>query len=698
MTAKITIKIIHEQSPYLPQVIDLADENSKILGHFPRGAFTECAKNQQVLVALDEEGYFMGYLLYRIAYTKNEASITHLCVDPSFRGKGVAVTLVNYLKQTTKQHRGIKLKCRQDYEATNVWPRFGFRSIGEMPGRSKTGSTLLVWWFSHEHPTLFDTQANHLKLSVAIDFNILIDLQDERNSETLALMADWLQDEIELCVTDEIFNEISRDKDKNRRKKRRDYVNYFRKLPSNNPDFLKYSELLKPFFPQIMTSQDEADLRELARAIVADVQFFVTRDEPMLKRAESIYDEFKVRIIRPLELIRHLDELHEESNYQPSRLAGSVNLNLTPVNTDLIDDSQLANIFCNGRDGENHAEFLQRLRPCLAQPHLYETIIIKNSDKDMLALIVYGKQDNQILDIPLFRTVYNSLSKTLIRYLLLQAILRSSKEQRILTKVTDPYLSDEICEALSENKFISVDGYWVKTNLSQVATAGSFLEPLTEQDIYKQHKDYFDTMAKTLNLITSTESLQTKVGIEKSLWPAKIIDLDIPNFVISIKPEWAKDLFDENFAKQYLFGAKESLILNGENVYYRTASHTKMLDCPARVLWYVTAGKFQGSKSIRACSYIDEIVIGKPKDLFRRFRRLGVYEWRNIYELAKQDIENDIMAFRFSHTELFDKPITWERLQEIWKAELSRKFHVQSPLKITNEMFIHLYKIGMNIR
>jgi len=49
----------------------------------------------------------------------------------------------------------------------------------------------------------------------------LIDLQDERNSETLALMADWLQDEIELCVTDEIFNEISRDKDEKRRKKRR---------------------------------------------------------------------------------------------------------------------------------------------------------------------------------------------------------------------------------------------------------------------------------------------------------------------------------------------------------------------------------------------------------------------------------------------------------------------------------------------
>ena len=37
--------------------------------------------------------------------------------------------------------------------------------------------------------------------------------------------------------------------------------------------------------------------------------------------------------------------------------------------------------------------------------------------------------------------------------------------------------------------------------------------------------------------------------------------------------------------------------------------------------------------TIKACSQLEEVVIGKPKELFRRFQRLGIYEWPTYMKL-----------------------------------------------------------------
>ena len=76
------------------------------------------------------------------------------------------------------------------------------------------------------------------------------------------------------------------------------------------------------------------------------------------------------------------------------------------------------------------------------------------------------------------------------------------------------------------------------------------------------------------------------LDLEKGLWPLKIRELNIPTFIVPIRPEWAMHLFDEDIAKQDLFGGEPSLILNAENIYYR-ASVPKVLTAPGRILWYV---------------------------------------------------------------------------------------------------------------
>ncbi|KKM11080.1 hypothetical protein SY88_10110 [Clostridiales bacterium PH28_bin88] len=100
--------------------------------------------------------------------------------------------------------------------------------------------------------------------------------------------------------------------------------------------------------------------------------------------------------------------------------------------------------------------------------------------------------------------------------------------------------------------------------------------------------------------------------------------------------------------------------------------------------------------SIRACSYVDKIVIDKPKELFRQFRRLGVYEWADVLGEANGDYNREIMAVCFSDTELFDVPIYWSVLKQILLEEEGRTAPIQSPVLISNKVFERIYRIAFN--
>src|SRR5208337_5573619 len=103
----------------------------------------------------------------------------------------------------------------------------------------------------------------------------------------------------------------------------------------------------------------------------------------------------------------------------------------------------------------------------------------------------------------------------------------------------------------------------------------------------------------------------------------------VPTFIVPIKPKWASELFDEHLASQYLYGSKPELALNRENIYYRSKKQ-KIISSPGRIIWYVSKDStFTGTMSAKACSYIDQVIIDKPKELYRLFRRLGVYGWKD---------------------------------------------------------------------
>ncbi len=692
---------VQYNSPYLQFVKSLWRASSATLGFFPDGAFKEYAAKRNILVAIENENKCIGYLLYRSCRGRF-ITIQHLCINKANRGQGIAKKLIDHLKTITKDHYGIKLSCRRDFEANKIWPKLGFVAQSNIPGKNKEGKELTVWWFDYGHANLFTLAAKNQvasKLNVVIDANIFFDLNEENgNEESKALQADWLQDSLDLCITDELFNEINRNENAVERINKFNLArNRYKCVNCQPAQVAKITTSIRHLFPKKITESDQSDLNQLAKTIASESQFFVTRDVNMLKkRAEQIYEIYGISIVNPAGLISKLDELRRETEYKASRFAGTLS-KIRRVHSG--EETVLSRYFQLSNLGETKVKFQQRLRHYLSNPEQYICQVALDKKETPLALIVYEKKDHHELGIPMFRVNRGPLAGTLARYLIFQSIILSSTEQRMFTKVTEPYLENIILFALQEDGFFQVKNEWLKTNLAVLETTNLLANRLLGLSATTDNEySILYELANILKQNNSNNDSKTMADIEQTLWPAKVADANIPTFIVPIRAWWAHHLFDKNLANQTLFGAKLELAFNRESVYYRSKHFPAGLKAPGRILWYISNDpKYHGTKHIRACSRIEEITIGQPKTLFKQFRRLGVYTWENVFSIAKNDINQDIMAIHFSDTELFTNPIPLKRVKSILiKSDYLPNF--QSPLKVSNHIFNEIYSIGQQLK
>ncbi|MEH1916131.1 GNAT family N-acetyltransferase [Nostoc sp.] len=698
------IEQIDNHSPYLETVKKLGRANSKTLGNFPKGAFEDHAARRQILVALDSESSCVGYLLYR--RSRDWFAITHLCIDPSGRDKGAAKQLVDRLKQITTSARGIKLKCRRDYNLQGMWSSFGFIATLDVEARAKN-KKLTPWVFEHNPLPLFSTmiqQQLESKLCAIIAPDIFLDLYGEENNENIdseeenILLADWVQAELNLCINDEIFNQINRVHNNQERDSQHYFAQSFTCLPCNNQRLEENLNLLQQIIIKNNFVLDEYNLRYLARSITSESNVFLSRDKQLLDLADIIYENFRLSVIHPEELINQLDELRDKPDYQPVRISGTT---LEQIQVRSGQEDLLVNYFYNSQLRENKTDFQQKIRHYLAEHDKFESIVVRESDNNPLALIVYGKQKKHELEILILRVGNHNLSSTLARHIIFKSILKSAREQRNFTRITDQYLESTISEAIQQDAFVKVSNGWMKANLSVVKTSSQLSEYLTNLVFnFGDEYNFIRELANNINNENIVIDAQSSIDIERFLFPAKITDSEIATFIIPIQPRWASYLFDEHLANQMLalpgFGSKPELAFNREAVYYRAIQNSRGLNAPCRILWYVSEtqgegrGKgFQDVGYISACSYVDEVIIGKSKELYRRFQRLGVYNERDI-EKIQTDKNANIMAIRFSDTELFNNHISFQELQQVLDKD---KLLLISPNKINNESFIKLYNL-----
>jgi predicted nucleic acid-binding protein/GNAT superfamily N-acetyltransferase len=678
----------------------LGKKSSKTLGFLPKGAFLERAEKKQILVTL-LEGSCIGYILFRATDDKNDAAtLIHLCVDQKYRGKGIADKLLSELKDLTREYVGIKLTCRQDYaNAVSAWERNGFKRVEEKRGRSIKGYPLDVWFYNNrpESPlftntTLFEGSS----LIVSIDTNIFYDLQDAtrpHSEESSSLLDDWLSDRIKLFMTDELWNDIARKTKPNEKQKNLKFAERFFRLQTVGRQVDQIKGQIRGIFPEKLSPNDESDLRHLSHAVAGGAEFFVTCDEGLLKIREKIESETGIKIMRPSEIVNQVFELSQKSDYQPASLSNSGVFSRRPNQSEV---SKLATWFLNQSKGEKKKEFSQLINHLLSNPttHSIETIFYESEVP--VGLIGLHKTEDNIIEVPLLRMRDTKLSPTIARGVIQKLTTTIPPRTESLINVSDSSPSDIIVKTLQSSDFtyISSSKSWVKFNVPELIHKKD-----VHQFIGRLAKKFPESLIHFLSELKTFPTLDEQVDplrLEQLLSPLKIADLDVPTYIVPIQAGWAKELFDAGLASQGLFHSQAHLVLNWENVYYN-AKKGKTL-APARILWYVSDDKqYSGIKAIRAYSILDEVVIAKPKELYRQFNRLGIYELKDLIATAKNNSDNSITALKFSHTELFSEPVNYSKVDETLQSIDGKKFMSAGMLPISAKSFETIYRLGMNL-
>lgn len=679
VSSAVTTRVLRPGAPHLESVRRLWREHSDTLGYFPSGAFSEAAFDNRIIGAVDRTDELVGYLLFRTP--GDRAVIVHLCTSPASRGRGVGRQLLWALRERTKAKRGIGLTCRRDYDANRMWPKLGFTWVRDVPAREK-GQFLSQWWLDYQQPDLFSRVPLAVadRLAVALDQNVFFDIHGgadmNRDIESEALVADWVQEELELVVTDEVFNEIGRrDCDAVERERLRRCANSYRRVLPEQANLESVLVSLRGLFPGQMNESTESDLRHVARAVACGVQVFVTRDGELLEMSGELFDRHGLTVIRPSGLVTMLDEVHREHLYQPSRVAGTLLQSRRLSSGD--DLERFLGPFHRSAAGETQAAFLAAVRRAQAAP-TSSHVEVMGSTQQMVGLTAVEVRDGALVVI-LLRPARGATATTIARFMA-EALIRQAVSKRANSVVVeDRYLDDDVLRTLGEAGFERLEtGTWTKRNgygAHSVDAAPA-------------------TLGARLGIAPSAEELW---NAEHILRPLKFWDLDVPTHVVPILPRWAAELFDAELAGQLLLGAQQDLALRSELAYYR-AARPPLANRPGRLLWYVSGSRrrdFVGGGTVRAYSRIDEVVVGRAKDLHRRFRRLGVYQWTDVLGTARGDPNGEIMAIRFSGTELFPRPISWKALQSCLETH-GKRSQIQSPTKISAAAFRDIYALGTN--
>lgn len=692
--ATLRIIDVKPNSPILHDVISLGDENSETLGFLSRETYRQYAEKGNLIAAIEENGNLVGYVIYRTLRKANYAVIVHFCVSTRFRGPTSINLLFDALRDRTKLLNGLFLKCRHDFRnATRMWQYLGFEPIGEVRGRGKQETTLTKWWYRHPHASLFDLlPTDDEQILVTIDGPIFFDLCDPSAApESQSLVADWLPTQLEYLITPELSNEINAVSSSRARQEYKKREQSYNKADATIDDFGTKERMLRASYPALRSAKASSSLKHLAWTI-ADSRsgIFVTGNEELLAVAFDIHEHYQMRILRPSDLILHLDELSRKSEYQHMRLAGT-DLNIRQIKSQ--EDTQLAEIF--HFNSETTDDFLRALRVYLTNPTAATCYVVEDAGLP-LALFVYRRVGND-LDIPLFRINSKLRQKVLIRYLLLRFITKSAGEGRLFTIVTDSKLHPEIEEALQEDIFQRVGTSWIKPNLAIVAKGAEVADVLDKAlDNHMELRPYYETHLQVLRQPTSFEDSKLMSDMERILHPAKITDANLPAVLIPIDDTWMSMWFDEELASGTLFGADRQRALNREGVYYSKARRGG-LPIPGRILWYVKKNEnVSGTSCVRASARLDEIIVGPANEMFQQYKQLGILEWQQLLKYTGNQPDAHITVFRFSDLELFKHPVDKDKLFKIYNTETGKdSAPIYSPSAIPAPIFIQVYRLGM---
>jgi len=680
-------KIIYAKIDHLEPIYKIWGLNRATLGLMPKDAFKECIVKKWILVA-EIDGQIVGYLQFRYTNRNQTLSIVHLCIDVSSRGQGIAEKLLDKLVEGYKtKARGIKLNCRSDYKsAIAFWERYNFQPKGKLPSRGNNPNVhLVVWWYSFGQEDLFSVQTNN-KIKAVLDFNIIAKLMempisDQIRDEIVQLQSDWLVSEVEYYQTSETTSEIFRDNNISRRERSQAYLKNFPELNIDKPSIKNTESELLEIYPG-SSKNDRSDRRQISESILSGFPYFVTLDEGIVKQSKEIFARYQLKIVTPSTLISEIDLSINAEDYYPSKLSGN-SFSVSKLKPDEKED--VTNTFLSTGFGEKKLTLRSTIDDLIAKPT--GCVKVVKESNQVVALFAYLEEDN-IFHVLLIRTKQYSLRQTIFIQNLNDLLKLAIQKGKQFIKVTDQFLTDVEKEILLETGFFHQKDFFIrgiKTGIIDRDHLESELKIITNE---------IPDLLSLVSAVNSGSALDA-LALERLLWPLKITGIDIPCFIVPIKPFYAKELFDTKAAKAELFGVQPSLIWSKENVYYRNIN-PNVEKSPARIMWYASAdNNSTRQKSIVSSSYLNEIVIGPAKDVYKKHEKFGIYSWnRDIIKLAKDIPTKPIKVLRFSDSESFHTPISLVKAKKILKKYNESDNNFQSPLLIKSSTFMELYALA----
>lgn len=634
------------------------------LGQLPFEAFRRSAAEGQVLAAWDGPD-LVAYTLYRVRKRTGVVVLVHLCVDERHRGRGHAERMVDLVCERNSYAPGLAAWCREDFPAHRRWPSLGFDRTSTRPGRGRQGKRLVHWWRPINELTLFTfSAADEAVPAAAIDTNVFRDIVEPRVqfSESLALDEPWLLDGIELVITGQLATEIEEASQTVGALKHA--TARFRWL-SPSPD--KWRPVLAQLSEAIATSSiGPGDRRQLAQACAGDARFFVTRDGAVLSNRDAIESVTGVQVVTPLDLTLAMHADQFEMNYEAAALRES-DLDIRhprafPPTADLVR-------FTDHTRNEKSSDLKQELRAVAPRipsgGRLWE---IAASDDEPIA-IAATSIDRSTLVAHCIRVRRDKHSVTFARQLL--HLLREEAVNNRLDMVRfEGSVPDYLNTALIDEGYIVADDCWLAR-----CSPGHIGPP--------------DLVPGTSPAARASELQPEQIShLERVLWPMKIIGGSVPTYIVPIQPVWARALFGDEPYQAELFPRPARLSLAREHVYFR--SLTRRIDTPARLLWWVSGGG--GNSGMRACSWLEATVAGRPRTLYRRFGSQGIYQLPNVEALVKRE-GGEALALIFSRTETFRNRVPLALARSVFPP-IARNGYLQTTREVSEHVFAHFYEIG----
>ena len=116
----------------LKAIMEIARKDTELLGYTPSGGYLDFISKQQILVAIKDKKFCIGYLEFG-GVTKDKWSIYNLGVARIARNQGAGKALVNYLFQLAREKdAGVRLKVTTTNSvAIAFYLRNGFIIVGK---------------------------------------------------------------------------------------------------------------------------------------------------------------------------------------------------------------------------------------------------------------------------------------------------------------------------------------------------------------------------------------------------------------------------------------------------------------------------------------------------------------------------------------------------------------------------------------